>query len=137
MARVVKVAVIEIQPGNVIKDPELFVLHSDEEIVWVVVNNDNVDHWVKVDTADMIFLQDKGTTNPKPGTPPLKGGKHDVKVKPTEVDLLKGHKAWPVGTYGPGKALPYTAYGYTIVSGNDSQYNTKNQLDPGFVITPP
>ena len=127
----VKGVLLEIEPGNVISAPDPFRCHPDDNVAFVVINNDGAVHWVFVDAAKIVLSED-GTTS----AVPLTGGKHFVKVKPGEIDLIKGHQVKDASQFGKTKSLQYTSYKYTIDWADDQNGTNNKSLDPDFDVTP-
>ena len=128
----IKAVVLEIAPGNVLTEPDPFRCRPDDRVVFVVINNDANDHWVFVDGAKIMLKEDTTVL-----AAPMSGGKHFVKVKPGEIDMIKGHRVKDSSQFGQNKPLKYTSYKYTIDSADDQAGTVNPQdLDPDFDVTP-
>lgn len=134
--RAARVVTIDIQAGNVIEADDVVRCHPAQKLLFVVTNNDNVDHYVWVDGGEIIQREDHGTMNPPPSNP-LDLGKVWVKVRPTETDVIK-HSVRKKADFGRTSLLPYTTYKYTINSGVGSQADPHPAtLDPDIDVVKP
>jgi hypothetical protein len=134
--RTTRVVLIEIHAGNVIEADDVARCAPGDKLVFVIVNNDNVDHYVWVDGNEIFQREDKNTANP-PITNPLQDGKLWRKVVPGEVDRIK-HVLRKKADFGKAGQIPYTTYKYTVKSGVGSEHDPNPaKLDPDIdVVTP-